>query len=61
MTLRQALDVFKNWSSERRMQGQAILESWNEEEAQREFSSEEFDVLRALRAYEARLEFSPVG
>lgn len=61
MTLRQALDTFKTWSSERRQQGQAILESWNEEEARREFSDEEFDVLRALRGYNARLELSPAG
>ncbi len=61
MTLRQALDGFKIWSSERRKQGQAILENWDEEKAQREFSAEEFDVLRTLRVYEARLEFSTAG
>jgi len=58
MTLRQALDAFRNWSSGRREQAQAMLESWNEEQAQRDFSPEEFEVLRALHGYQARLELS---
>ncbi len=61
MTLRQALDAFHKWAGDRKEWGRARLESWNEEAAQREFSPEEFDVLIALRAYDARLELSPAG